>query len=89
MSIEIKKQRGNNERNSRTSFPREEKRAKEALARQSEHDKLTPQQKLDKLDSKLKRGVGAKKERKRLMDMVKEMPSSVLISSVPVNKKAK
>ena len=43
---------------------------KEAKARQEKYDKLTPQQRLDKLDRKLGKGVGAKKERARLLKLI-------------------
>ena len=38
----------------------------EAQIRQEEYSKLTPKQKLDRLDARLGPGVGAKKERARL-----------------------
>ncbi len=38
----------------------------EALTRQEAYSKLTPSQKIQKLDRNLGKGVGAKKERERL-----------------------
>ena len=38
----------------------------EAQVRQEEYSKLTPKQKLERLDARLGPGVGAKKERARL-----------------------
>lgn len=43
-----------------------ENRQKEATARQAEYSKLTTEQKIEKLDFKLGKGIGAKKERERL-----------------------
>ena len=40
---------------------------KEAEARQKEHDKLSAKERMDKLDNKLGRGVGAKKEREKIL----------------------
>ena len=39
---------------------------KEAVERQKKHDALTPQQKLNKLNQKFGRGIGAHKERAKL-----------------------
>jgi len=41
-------------------------RKEEAVERQVEHDKLTIQEKIAKLDNKFGKGVGAKKERAQL-----------------------
>ena len=38
----------------------------EAETRQEEYDKLTIQQKIDKLDKKLGKGIGAKRQRTKL-----------------------
>lgn len=38
----------------------------QAAIRQAEYDALTPQQKLDRIDERLGKGVGAAKERARL-----------------------
>ena len=43
-----------------------EKKKKEAQSRQEAYSNLTPNQKIQKLDQKLGRGGGAKKERTRL-----------------------
>ena len=43
-----------------------DQRKSEAEARQEAHDKLTSQQKLAKLDKRLGKGIGAKKERARI-----------------------
>lgn len=43
-----------------------EERREEHEARKAAHDKLTTKQKIVKLDNKLGKGVGAKKERARL-----------------------
>lgn len=43
-----------------------EQKRLEAQVRQEEYSKLTPKQKLDRLDARLGPGVGAKKERARL-----------------------
>lgn len=49
------------------NFPnRKETRVAEAQARQVEHDALTVDQKVAKLDERLGKGVGAKGERARL-----------------------
>ena len=45
---------------------KEQKKYEEATYRQDEYDKLTPQQKLARLDKRLGKGKGAKKERGRL-----------------------
>lgn len=45
---------------------RKQIRREEAEERQAEHDKLTTQQKIDKLDEKFGFGVGAIKERAKL-----------------------
>lgn len=50
---------------------RKEIRQKEADERQAEYDKLTPKQKLAKLDQKLGKGVGAKKQREKLAELIK------------------
>jgi hypothetical protein len=44
-----------------------EKKQEVAKANQETHDKLTPQQKIAKLDAKFGVGKGAKKERARLI----------------------
>lgn len=44
---------------------RKEKRQEEAKLRQEKHDKLTPIKKIAKLNSKLGKNIGAKKERTR------------------------
>ncbi len=44
----------------------------EAEERQAEHDKLTPQQKIDKLDRKFGKGIGAKKERAKLQALIED-----------------
>ena len=41
-------------------------RKEEAIARQKEHDKLTIEQKITRLDEKYGKGLGAKKERAKL-----------------------
>lgn len=41
-----------------------------ALARKEAHDKLTPQQKLEKLDAKFGVGLGAARERARLAKLL-------------------
>lgn len=47
-------------------------RRKQAERRQEAHDKLTPQQKIQKLDDKFGAGQGAKKERARLTKQIEE-----------------
>ena len=46
-------------------------RQAEAKERQEAYNKLTPKQKLDKLDKKLGEGVGAKKQRAKLNALIK------------------
>ena len=46
------------------------RRRTEATERQMAYDKLTPAQKLEALDEKLGKGVGAKKQRARLEKLV-------------------
>ena len=49
------------------NFPnRKKEKREEAVERQEAYDKLTPQQKLALLDTKLGTGVGAKRQRERL-----------------------
>ena len=48
---------------------------KEAMDRQDKYELLTPMQKLTRLDKKLGKGIGAKKERKRLKSQIKRTPS--------------
>lgn len=62
---------------SRTS---QEAKRTEASARHEAYNKLTPKQRLDKLDAKLGKGVGAKKERAKL---------AALIANKPAEKKGK
>lgn len=47
-------------------------RAERAKQRQKEHDKLTPEQKLQKLDKNLGKGIGAKRERTRLLNEIEK-----------------
>ena len=49
---------------------RNRKRREEALERQEAYAKLTPHQKLKKLDAKLGPGVGAVRERARLQQLI-------------------
>ena len=49
---------------------KKELKRKEAEDRQEEYDKLTPTQKLKRLDEKLGKGVGAAKERERLKKLI-------------------
>ena len=49
---------------------RNRKRREEALERQEAYAKLTPHQKLKKLDAKLGPGVGAVRERARLHQLI-------------------
>ena len=49
-----------------------ERKQSEAVERQEAHDKLTPQQKLDKLDKRFGTGVGAKRERAKLKRVLEE-----------------
>lgn len=46
---------------------RRDTKKKEAEARREEYKKMSPEQKLQKLDSKLGKGQGAKKQRERLI----------------------
>ena len=46
---------------------RKAQRQSEAQARQASYDKLSPKEKLARLDKKLGKGQGAKKQRERLM----------------------
>ena len=46
-------------------------RQKEAQERQEEYNKLTPQQKIDRLDKKLGKGKGETKQRKKLQALIK------------------
>jgi hypothetical protein len=54
----------------RNKIRREERRVS-AAARQAAHAQLTPEQKLAKLDERLGKGVGAARERTRLLDLIK------------------
>lgn len=47
-------------------------RQEEAIERQKAYDKLTDAQKIDRLDGKLGKGVGAKKQRAKLQKVEKE-----------------
>ena len=47
-----------------------DRKREEAKVRQAEHDKLTPQQKIDKLDKRFGKGLGAKKERVKLSKLL-------------------
>ena len=47
------------------------KRQEEAQERKNEYQKLTQQQKIEKLDKKLGKGVGAQKQRKKLNEQKK------------------
>ena len=53
-------------RNKGIAKAKKEQRRKEAIERQEAHDKLTVQQKLDRLDAKFGAGKGAARERARL-----------------------
>jgi hypothetical protein len=50
-----------------------DKRRQEAHLRDEERKRRSPKEQLDLLDSKLGVGIGAKKERARLLNMVKEI----------------
>ncbi len=60
------KRHGRNIRNSYTRFPEAERRQKEAILRQEAYDQLTVVQKIQNLDERLGKGIGAKKERAKL-----------------------
>ena len=67
---ETKKSRGNNSRNSRIAGWKDrvrEIRKTEAEQRQNNHSKLSTQQKIEKLNTKLGVNIGAVKERSRLL----------------------
>lgn len=49
---------------------RKEQRHKNAEELKAKSDLLTPLQKLEKLDAKLGKGIGAKRERKRLQTLI-------------------
>ena len=49
---------------------RREKRQREAQERQEAYDKLTPKQKMAKLDQKFGKGIGAKRQRERLSKQI-------------------
>lgn len=49
-----------------------EVKRKEAETRQKIYDKLTPKEKVEKLDKKLGSGTGAKRERQKLLKSEKE-----------------
>lgn len=69
-----------------------DQKKEEALLRQEEYKKLTPQQKVLKLDLALGGGNGAKKERKKLSYEIEHtggIPDSVGSISTPTEKKIK
>ena len=52
---------------------RREQRRDDALERQADCDKLTPQQRIDLLDKNLGKGLGAVKERARMTSLLDEL----------------
>jgi hypothetical protein len=71
--MEIRGQRKNHRRYPGIKGPRPDNyklRKQEADENQAKYDLLTPQQKLEKLDDKLGRDIGAKRQRSRLLAMI-------------------
>ena len=69
-----------------------EDRRKDAMERQEEYNKMTPQQKVLKLDLKLGGGLGAKRERKKLAYEIEHtggIPDNVGSIATPVKEKKK
>lgn len=63
-----------------------ELRREDAKKRKEERDRRSPQQQLDLLDQRLGRGIGAKKERERLLNQIRQMkfePEKVLPTDSP------
>lgn len=63
---EIKKARGGNRRNSKTTFPNVAARRERAKVRAAEAAKRTPEEQLKRLDAAFGVGQGAKKERAKI-----------------------
>lgn len=69
--MEIKRQRGNNLRNSRVRHPRKEARRTRAAERAAAGATRTPSDRLAALDARFGPGCGATRERARLMALIK------------------
>jgi len=64
------KRRGGNIRNGRTTFPGAQRRQEAAKLRQEATSKLTPQERLARLDAAFGPGQGAQKERAKLAKLI-------------------
>lgn len=60
-----------------------EQKRTSATKRQAEYDALTPQQKLDRLDRAFGKGVGAAKERAKVLKRMKVVAAVVPLTAVP------
>jgi hypothetical protein len=72
---EIRQYNAEKKRNKGIAKAARERRKTEAKTRQEEYDKLTPEERLERLDKRLGKGVGAVKERIKLYKLIHGEPS--------------
>lgn len=67
---EFKEMMGKKKKNKGIAKAHHERRKAEAELRQESHNKLSPNAKIQQLDKRLGKGIGAKRERKRLKKLI-------------------